>query len=73
MNLRKIQLKICVKSLVHERTFSPRIFTLLEFQLPDSILQKQLSPFQITTPPDVRFRALLSDGAQEVRLTRHLT
>jgi hypothetical protein len=31
-----------------------------------------LSPFQITTPPDVRFRALLSDGAQEMRLTRYL-
>ena len=28
--------------------------------------------FQITTPPEVRFRALLSSGAREVRLTQYL-
>jgi hypothetical protein len=27
-----------------------------------------LSPFQVTTPPEMRFHALLSEGAQEVCL-----
>jgi hypothetical protein len=32
----------------------------------------RLPNFQVTTRPELRFRALLSDGAQEVRPTHYL-
>jgi hypothetical protein len=34
---------------------------------------RSLSHFQVTTPLELHFRAVLSEGAQEVRLTRYLT
>jgi hypothetical protein len=37
------------------------------------LADRSLSPFQLTTPPELRFRALLSAGVQEVRLTHYLT
>ncbi len=37
-----------------------------------SLASRSLSSFQVTTLPELRFRALLSAGVQEVRITHHL-
>jgi dihydrodipicolinate synthase/N-acetylneuraminate lyase len=52
---------------------SPSLIARVAEECPNAVgLKIRLSRFQLTTPPELRFRALLSDGTQEIRLNRYL-
>jgi 2-dehydro-3-deoxy-D-pentonate aldolase len=52
---------------------SPSLIARVAEECPNAVgLNIRLSRFQLTTPPELRFRALLSDGTQEIRLNRYL-